>query len=101
MPALHTVNKNLASNSALRDCLANVVANSTVLLIEDGVYNAVAGSLAARLLQQHSKKIAIKALQADVLARGLGDLLIEEAKIVADSDFVYLVAHFEKTISWF
>ena len=42
MGPLHTVNKSPYSSTALASCLAHLTGDAAILLIEDGVYGALA-----------------------------------------------------------
>lgn len=97
---LHTVNKNHPS-PALASCLRVATAGSTVLLIESGVYNAVAQSLGAKLLTAAMPHLRIRLLMADVMARGLAERIIPGCDIITDIEFVDLVAGHSKTLAWF
>lgn len=97
---LHTVNKNHPT-PALASCLRVAVAGSTVLLIENGVYNAVAQSPGARLLKAAMPHLSIRLLMADVMARGLAGRIIEGCDIITDIEFVELAASHSKTLAWF
>jgi len=101
MAFLHTVNKSLTVNPALRSCLAVAEDNSVLLLLEDGVYNAVAGSDAATLVRQHCFRLSVKVLQPDVHARGLTTRLLAEITPISDTDFVALAARLDGMIAWF
>ena len=47
MPMLHTVNKSPFEKDSLDACIAHALEGSAVLLIEDGVYAASAGTAVA------------------------------------------------------
>lgn len=96
---LHTVNKNHPL-PALASCLKTATLGSTILLIENGVYNASVGSAGAKLVQG-APHLVIRLLEADVLSRGLQQRLIDNCKIITDAEFVALVAENDKMVAWF
>jgi tRNA 2-thiouridine synthesizing protein B len=68
-----------------------------VLLIEDGVYAAIAAGKAAASLQG----LTVAALGPDLKARGIGDdKLIDGIKIVDYAGFVDLVVTTDRIQSW-
>lgn len=87
MTALHLVNK----PAALQPCLTVAGADDAVLLLEDGVYAAVAALAPPR---------PVYVLEPDVTARGLTDRLGEQTKLASDADFVALVAAHQPVITW-
>lgn len=100
MSILHTVNKSPFEKQTLSSCIAHVCDGDAVLMIEDAVYAAIAGTSAASLLEGN-EKISIYALGPDLDARGLGDVdLIPGLKIVDYNGFVDLAVEYDKTQSW-
>lgn len=87
---LHTVNKSPFQNSALENCLRLVQKGDVILLLEDGVYAAVVGTVKSSLIEQAVKQHAVYALEADLKARGLGNL-IKGVRMASYGDFVDLV----------
>jgi len=88
---LHMVNKSPFSNCALESCLRFVGDGDVLLLIEDGVYAATAGTVKSDLVESALRnKLAVYALQADVEARGL-DKMIEGVQLASYDDFVALL----------
>lgn len=67
---LHTLNAPAASE-AFQDCLRLAAAGDTILLLGDGVYNALAGSEGARALQASAATVVV--LAEDAAAAGLTD----------------------------
>ena len=51
MSTLHTVNKSPFANQSLLSCIAHAKAGDAVLMIEDGVYGAAAGTGLAEALK--------------------------------------------------
>ncbi len=96
---LHTVNKSPFQNSTLESCLRYVSSGDVLLLIEDGVYGAVAGSSKSGVVEGALKSgIEVYALSADLKARALTNL-IDGVQITDYAGFVDFVEK-HKTHSW-
>lgn len=93
---LHIVNKSPFQNDSFTSCMAHTTADSTVLLIEDGVFAALKGSAVADKLSGAK----IVALQSDVSARGIDANLADGVELVDYAGFVDLVTENEKVQSW-
>ncbi|KOR27131.1 sulfur relay protein TusB [Achromatium sp. WMS3] len=97
MSMLHVVNKSPYERDSLATCAGYCHGGDTVLLIEDGVYAAIAAGKAAASLQG----LTVAALGPDLKARGIGeDKLISGVKIVDYTGFVDLVANTDRVQSW-
>jgi len=90
---LHTVNKSPFQNSALENCLRLARAGDVILLLEDGVYAAAAGTAKSSLIEQALKRHAVYAIEADLRARGIGTR-IKEVRSASYGDFVDLVEQY-------
>ncbi len=100
MSILHTVNKSPFEKQALGSCVAHASDGDAILMIEDAVYGAIAGTAAASQLEDN-KKISIYALGPDLNARGLGEAkLVAGLTIVDYNGFVDLAVEYDKTQSW-
>ena len=100
MSILHTVNKAPFERNTLMDCLARAKDGAAVLLIEDGVYGALAGTQASDAI---AKRGAIKfyALGPDLDARGLAEKpLIDGITLIDYSGFVDLAEAHNPVQSW-
>ena len=99
---LHTVNTSPFAGTALESCLAHMTDGAALLLIEDGVYAALAaGSFAVRLAPAAALG-AVYALGPDLAARGLADRrLIDGLRIVDYQGFVDLAARHSVVHAWF
>jgi tRNA 2-thiouridine synthesizing protein B len=100
MGPLHTVNKTPLASDALASCLRHLTEGSAVLLIEDGVYAALAtvASPLADIVAAHP----VYALAPDLAARGLADRpLLAGIKVVDYEGFVDLAAAHASVVSWF
>ena len=87
---LHTVNKSPFQNSSLEDCLRVAQKGDVILLLEDGVYAASAGTAKSSLIEKAMKQNTVYAIDADLKARGLENL-IKDVRIASYGDFVDLV----------
>lgn len=94
---LHVVNKSPYERNSLATCVGYCRSGDTLLLIEDGVYAAVATGKAAEKLSG----LTVAALGPDLKARGIGDdKLIAGVQIVDYAGFVDLVANTDRVQSW-
>ncbi len=116
---LHTVNKSAFGSDALASCLRVSRPGDAILLLEDGVYNAVDASapVGAGLARDcsvvdisrarpaptgDSEGVRIYALREDLQARGIAaGLLPAHIEPIAYPDFVALVCAHARTVSWF
>ncbi len=94
---LHIVNKSPFQNDSFISCMGHASAESTVLLIEDGVYAALQGSSVADKLGAGARVVA---LQSDVAARGIAANLAEGIETVDYDGFVELVEVNDRVQSW-
>ena len=124
LSTLHTVNKSAFSSDALASCLRMARSGDVILLMEDGVYNAVQASalvgagLARDALPANQSRaglyalgyaptesfesVRIYALQEDLQARGIAvGQLAAHVEPISYADFVSLVCTHARTVSWF
>lgn len=87
MATLHLVNH----ADVLGDCLALAGPEDAVLLLENGVYAAVAGQAPQRHLH---------ALEVDVRSRGIAGRLAEQVEVIGDAGFVALVEAHKPVVTW-
>lgn len=98
---LHTVNKSPFERIALSSCLRLAKAGGAVLLIEDGVYGALAGTEVSDQVAGRTDDLKIYALEPDIRARGLGGkALIDGVTLVDYGGFVDLVTEHHAVHSW-
>ena len=96
---LHTVNKP-APHQSLELCLRFIAEDDIVVLLEDGVYNALSASPGAMKLQD-ARIDRIVALQPDLIARGLESRHAPVAEAIDYHAFVALCCQCDKVQSWF
>lgn len=98
---LHIINKSPFDRNALDSCLRLAADGSSVLLIEDGVYAAVAKAAQADKIASRMEDCSFYVLGPDVAARGLSDIpLVGGITTVDYEGFVDLVAGHDATQSW-
>ena len=98
---LHLVNKSPTDRFAFDTCFRMASPGDSILLIEDGVYAAMANAEFAGKITSQLGDFSFYVLGPDVEARGLGDKpLIEDIAVVDYEGFVDLVAENEVTQSW-
>ena len=97
---LHTVNKSPFNSNSFSECLAFCSANSSVLLIEDGVYAAKTGTTYSDVISARTD-IHFYILAADVIARGMLHQLCDNVTVVDDAGFVELATSHHAVQSWY
>lgn len=98
---LHLVNKSPTDRNAFDTCFRMATPGDSILLIEDGVYAALANAAFANKITSRLEDFSFYVLGPDVAARGLVDKpLIDEINVVDYAGFVDLVAENEVTQSW-
>ncbi len=98
---LHLINKSPFERNTLDSCLRVAKSGASILLLEDGVYAALANASFAELLVARTEDLSFYVLGPDVAARGLSDSpLIDGIGVVDYEGFVDLVAEHEVTQSW-
>jgi tRNA 2-thiouridine synthesizing protein B len=98
---LHLINKSPFERTALDSCLRLAKPGSSILLLEDGVYAALAHAASAEKIIRGMEDFSFFALGPDLLARGVRDApLIAGMAVVDYPGFVDLVVQHEATQSW-
>ena len=98
---LHTVNKSPFERDSVASCLRHAAAGSAVLLIEDGIYAALRGTVFEETMRVGIGRSRVYVLGPDLAARGLGpDRLIEGIEVVDYDGFVDLVVAHDKVQAW-
>ena len=95
---LHTVNKSPFSSTSLDLCLRFVKKGEPILLYEDGVYAALAGTAQEGKIKGALGSNPVYALSADVKARGV-EKLIEGVKVIDYGGWVDLTTE-HKVNNW-
>ena len=98
---LHTVNKSPFERNALESCLRLAASGASVLLIEDGVIAALAGTAAGETIAKRHGDLKFYVLGPDIAARGLEDKpLVDGIEIVVYGGFVDLVTEHDAVHAW-
>jgi len=97
---LHIVNKSPTHTGALASCLRMALPGQAVLLIEDGVYAATAGSSSEAAVRAAAAKVKFFALKPDMEARGVAARALDGVTLVDYGGFVDLVAEHGTPNSW-
>ncbi len=96
---LHIVNKSPLGQAALDSCM-RVGDGGDLLLIEDAVYAATAGTLFEPLMRDALKRFKVYVLQPDLEARGVAANIIQGITVVDYGGFVDLVTQNKTCQSW-
>ena len=98
---LHTVNKSPFERNALESCLRLAASGASVLLIEDGVIAALAGTTTGETIAGRRGDLKFYVLGPDIAARGLEDKpLVDGIEIVDYGGFVDLVTEHDAVHAW-
>jgi len=98
---LHTVNKSPFERNALNSCLGHAQNGSAVLMIEDGVYGAMAGTQMSATVSAALSKAKVYVLGPDLAARGIAeDKVLAGVQVVDYGGFVDLVAENATVQAW-
>ena len=98
---LHTVNKSPFEKNSLETCLRLAEDNSSILLIEDGVYGALINTSFESTIISMQKASKFYALGPDLKARGLDkSSLISNIEIIDYKEFVKLTVENDKIQNW-
>ncbi len=98
---LHVINKSPTERNSLDSCLRLAITGDAILLIEDGVYAALAKAEHAQKIVSRKDDFSFYILGPDVAARGLRDIpLIEDITVVDYEGFVGLVTEHDVSQSW-
>lgn len=102
MSTLHTVNKSPFEQRTLNACIEICQPGDALLLVENGVYGALAASPEADALAAlRDRQVKIFALAADLQARGLSERLSDQVGVVGYEEFVRLCVAHDTTQSWY
>jgi tRNA 2-thiouridine synthesizing protein B len=94
---LHTLNASPAS-AAFADCLRLLSPGDALLLLGDGVYAALAGTVARQALDASAAQLYV--LQQDAMAAGVLDR-VGNAQVVDIDGFAALSEQFVRQLAWY
>lgn len=98
---LHTVNKSPFATTSLQSCLAHISRGDAVLLIEDGVFGALKGTIVSGDIWSKRVDVQFYVLGPDVAARGLTkERMIEGINIIDYGGFVDLAEKHKSSQAW-
>lgn len=97
---LHIVNKSPFQTSTLDTCLRLAQPGHALLLIEDAVYAATAGSATEARVRLACASLKVYALQPDLDARGVTTRLIDGITLVDYAGFVDLTVDHATSHAW-
>jgi tRNA 2-thiouridine synthesizing protein B len=101
MADLHTVNKSPFEKNSLEVAIKFSQAGSAILLIEDGVYGAMKGTVVEDMVKGAMGDKKVYALKSDLMARAVkDDRIIEGIEVVDYAGFVDLVEANDKVQAW-
>lgn len=101
MSLLHTVNKSPLDRNALESAVTHAMKGSAVLMIEDGIYGAMKGTIKSNIVTDAIGDVSFYVMGPDLKARGIDESkVIDGIEIVDYKGFVELVAKHKATQSW-
>jgi tRNA 2-thiouridine synthesizing protein B len=101
MSILHTVNKSPFEKNSLASCLKFASDGGSVLLLEDGVYAVLQGTVVEDAVIDALGRVPVYVLGPDLKARGFSeDRIIDGVKVVDYGGFVDLAAENDKVQAW-
>lgn len=101
MSILHTVNKSPFQHGALSGALKHAQKGDAILLMEDGVYGALKGTIASGDIWARRVDLRFYVLAPDLAARGLAKgQLIDGLNLIDYAGFVDLVTAHKASQAW-
>ncbi|BCU06797.1 sulfurtransferase complex subunit TusB [Allochromatium tepidum] len=101
MSILHTVNKSPFERNSLESCLKFATEGASVLLFEDGIYAALAGTSVESQVTAALGKLKLYVLGPDLKARGFSDeRVIPGISVVDYAGFVDLTTECDTVQAW-
>ena len=101
MSTLNIINKSPFDRDSLSSCVRTLSESDAILLIEDGVYAATAGTNFSDAVKAAANSHSVYVLGPDLSARGMSDdRIVEGVKVVDYDGFVDLVTEHDKSNSW-
>ena len=95
MAMLHTVSKSPFEKTTLESCLRYAKDGSAVLLIEDGVYAALKGTIHEETVRTATERLKVYALGPDLKARGMGEAELIDGIEIVNEVRLYIATDFE------
>lgn len=96
---LHLVNKSPFSSTSLDSCLKFATKGSSILLFEDAIYAAMAGTSLESKITDVTKDHSVYVLKEDLAARGVKEI-VPGVKEVDYAGFVELVENNNTSTTW-
>ena len=101
MRTLNLINKSPFERNCLESCLRLAKSNSSILLIEDGVYAALENTSKSTLIKNHQQDLTFYVLTNDIDSRGLTKMMMIDGVNRLDyAGFVDLVEGHDAVHSW-
>jgi tRNA 2-thiouridine synthesizing protein B len=101
MGVLHLASRSPHASSGLARCLERAGEGDAVLLLEGAVYAALKGSAAEPMLREAMGRLAVYALEPDLLARGVAaDEVLDGVARIGYEGFVDLSLRHASALSW-
>jgi tRNA 2-thiouridine synthesizing protein B len=101
MSMLHIVNKSVFEKNSLEVALSCALNDSAILMIEDGVYGAMANTKYSDMVIKAQKNTSFFVLKEDLVARGIDETKIIDGINLTDyKGFVELSVKYDKVQSW-
>jgi tRNA 2-thiouridine synthesizing protein B len=101
MAVLHIVGGGSAARSALVRCLTSVSPGDALLLLDDAVHFAIAGSESASIPGLIDAGCKIYVLRSSMAERGLMEApLLAEFQAIGFDEFVDLTTALDSSVSW-
>ena len=98
---LHTVARSPFERAALASCLRVARPGASLLLMEDAVYAALAGTAVSDLVGDALARIDVYVLEPDLAARGVADAeRVAGVRAVDYGGFVDLAVAHDRVVSW-
>ena len=101
MALLHTVNKSPFERDSYSSCLRLAKPGSAILLIEDGIYAAIAGTSVEAETRGAMGRFRFYVLEPDLMARGMDrERVIAGIEVIDYDDFVDLAVSHDNVQAW-
>jgi tRNA 2-thiouridine synthesizing protein B len=95
---LHIINK--TDTTLWQTCLQSLQAGDALLLIEDGVYLAMANNAALQVLNKHQISLTCYVLAEDLALRGISARITPVFSSIPYQAFVELCLQHNRVVNW-